>query len=334
MTLYIATDLNVMVSYDLGGSWTALGSALPEVPVHDLAVHDGARRLYAFTHGRSAFRFDLPSPGTVTVNVALSRLWNLVSNPVTGTDSGLAALYPSAISAAYGYTPGGYATSPSLLTGSGYWVKFSTTPGQHAAISGTAVSVETVAVNAGWNLIGSITAPVPIGLVGSDPPGLVLSSFFGYDGSYSAADTIQPGAAYWVKSDAPGSLVLSSGTLAAPGRPTFRLSDELPPAPPSTPVATANPESFRLDEAYPNPFNRSTTIGYSLPSASRITVRIYDLQGRVAATLEDGVKGAGEWTVRWDASGCASGVYLVRLEAVPEAGTQASVATRKLVLMR
>ena len=57
--LYVATDLDVEYSSDNGGTWNALGSGLPPVPVHDLALHSPTRKLVAFTHGRSAYAFDL-----------------------------------------------------------------------------------------------------------------------------------------------------------------------------------------------------------------------------------------------------------------------------------
>jgi hypothetical protein len=283
-TLYIATDLNVMVSYNLGGSWSLLGGGLPEVPVHDLAVHAGSRQLVAFTHGRSVFRYDLPAPGTMTVDVALNRFWNLVSNPVAGTDGALATLYPSAVSAAYGYSPGGYATSPSLANGLGYWVKFPSTPGQHVQVGGSAILAETVAVSAGWNLVGSISSGLEVGSVGSDPPGLVSSQFFGYDGSYAASDSIVPGRAYWVKLDAPGDLILSSGaSIASAQRITIRPTAELPPPPPSGTEAARQPSAYSLAEAYPNPFNPTTTIRYALPEPAVVSLKVYDLVGREVA---------------------------------------------------
>lgn len=59
--LYVATDVGVMVSSNGGKNWNALGTGMPEVPVHDLAIHSPTRKLFAFTHGRSAYSFDLTS---------------------------------------------------------------------------------------------------------------------------------------------------------------------------------------------------------------------------------------------------------------------------------
>jgi hypothetical protein len=50
-----------MISTNGGKNWNALGTGMPEVPVHDLAIHSPTRKLIAFTHGRSAYSFDLTS---------------------------------------------------------------------------------------------------------------------------------------------------------------------------------------------------------------------------------------------------------------------------------
>ncbi|MEK9138784.1 MAG: T9SS type A sorting domain-containing protein, partial [Bacteroidota bacterium] len=62
-TLYIATDVGVMYTNDLGGSWHVLGTNFPtSVPCHDLTVHNPTRTLVAWTHGRSTFKITLPPP--------------------------------------------------------------------------------------------------------------------------------------------------------------------------------------------------------------------------------------------------------------------------------
>ena len=57
--LYVATDLGVMYSSNGGLHWSGLGEGLPEVPVHDLELHSPTRKLFAFTHGRSAYSIDI-----------------------------------------------------------------------------------------------------------------------------------------------------------------------------------------------------------------------------------------------------------------------------------
>jgi len=75
------------------------------------------------------------------------------------------------------------------------------------------------------------------------------------------------------------------------------------------------PTEFRLHENYPNPFNPSTRIDYELPKESRVSLTVYNTLGEVIARLVDDVRPAGYYTVTFDASGLASGVYFYRLNA-------------------
>ena len=80
-------------------------------------------------------------------------------------------------------------------------------------------------------------------------------------------------------------------------------------------TADVIPESFALLQAYPNPFNPTTTISYALPSASLVKLTVYDLQGRTVAELVNGMRDTGLHEVTWDATGFASGIYFYRIEA-------------------
>ncbi len=88
------------------------------------------------------------------------------------------------------------------------------------------------------------------------------------------------------------------------------------------------PTAYALEDAFPNPFNPSTTIRYALPEPSNVSIVIYDLLGRRVAMLADGHEEAGRRSVRWDAAEFSGGVYFCRFEA-----GQFS-ATKKLVLLR
>ena len=75
------------------------------------------------------------------------------------------------------------------------------------------------------------------------------------------------------------------------------------------------PVEFSLGDNYPNPFNPSTTIEYSVPNDSWVSLSIYNSLGQEVAALVDGEMVAGRYQVVWDASNVASGVYFYRLIA-------------------
>lgn len=75
------------------------------------------------------------------------------------------------------------------------------------------------------------------------------------------------------------------------------------------------PVAFSLGNAYPNPFNPATVIPFQAGSAGHVSIRVYDMLGRYVATLADDVYQAGNHQVQFDASGLASGVYMIRMHA-------------------
>jgi len=80
-----------------------------------------------------------------------------------------------------------------------------------------------------------------------------------------------------------------------------------------------SPQPFVLRPNYPNPFNPSTTIGFSLLESADVRLEIYNLQGRKLKTLISARLGAGDHSTVWDGSdsaqrSLASGVYFYKLE--------------------
>jgi hypothetical protein len=80
-------------------------------------------------------------------------------------------------------------------------------------------------------------------------------------------------------------------------------------------LPTGSPNSFLLSQNYPNPFNASTSIGYQLSEACRVSIDIYDLLGRRVTTLVGDEQAAGYHKVVWDAPDEASGLYIYRMRA-------------------
>ncbi len=75
----------------------------------------------------------------------------------------------------------------------------------------------------------------------------------------------------------------------------------------------ALPEAYALDQNYPNPFNPSTTISFSLPRASDVSLKVFNLLGQEVATLVNGNQAAGPHEVTFNAAGLSSGVYFYKL---------------------
>ncbi|HEX9933808.1 MAG TPA: endo-1,4-beta-xylanase, partial [bacterium] len=75
------------------------------------------------------------------------------------------------------------------------------------------------------------------------------------------------------------------------------------------------PAVFHLSGNYPNPFNATTRIQYSIPKNGPVSLKVYDLSGREVALLFDGPQSAGNHFVQFDGNGLASGVYLYRLQS-------------------
>jgi poly(3-hydroxybutyrate) depolymerase len=79
--------------------------------------------------------------------------------------------------------------------------------------------------------------------------------------------------------------------------------------------SVAIPEKMALFQNYPNPFNPKTVVSCQWPVASRVRLVVYDFLGREVKVLMDERKEPGRYEVTWDASGCASGVYICRMTA-------------------
>ncbi|MEJ2637074.1 MAG: T9SS type A sorting domain-containing protein [Calditrichia bacterium] len=96
-------------------------------------------------------------------------------------------------------------------------------------------------------------------------------------------------------------------------------------------------EYFILYQNYPNPFNPVTTIAFSVPAASKVTLKIFDILGREVAVLMDNeLVSAGHAVRRWNAGSLSSGIYFYQLRAKPQAagGAASFTKTKKLILMK
>lgn len=94
------------------------------------------------------------------------------------------------------------------------------------------------------------------------------------------------------------------------------------------PTSDHVPGTLRLEPNYPNPFNASTTIRFSVPVPTHVHVCVYDVLGRLVTTLLDGRMEGGVHQVRWDAQTTPSGVYFIRLETAHEFRTLPAILLR------
>ena len=78
---------------------------------------------------------------------------------------------------------------------------------------------------------------------------------------------------------------------------------------------TGAPGNFYLEKNYPNPFNPITTFRFGLPSASDVSLVVYDVTGRQVAALLNGFKQAGTYSIAFNAENLSSGVYFARFQA-------------------
>ena len=80
-------------------------------------------------------------------------------------------------------------------------------------------------------------------------------------------------------------------------------------------IYQTGPHAFELGDLYPNPFNPSTQISFSLPMDDFVKLSAYDVRGNEVDVIFEGAQSVGEHSYTWDASSLPSGVYYIRLQA-------------------
>jgi hypothetical protein len=332
-SLIAVGDSGVYNSSDGGITWGAITDNLTtSLPVYSVFFYKHV--LYAGTKSGVWYRPYYDSVHSVNVNVQHG--WNLVSLPIRTSDPNKSAIFPNSISAAFSYE-GNYVESDSMSVGTGYWVRFSADTVYQ--LGGNDVMIDTIQVINGWNMIGSISSPISISSIAANPPSMVTSGFFKFNNGYTLTDTIYPGVGYWIKVDTNGVLILNPLIPSSSvSRIHIRSTDEGPPLPPTLDnqnEGTLLPKVYALEQAFPSPFNPATTIEYSLPENSNVTLNVYNLIGQTVAVLQDGIQDAGYRQVSWNASSFASGIYFYRLEAISVTDpTKVFSQVRKMVLIK
>jgi flagellar hook assembly protein FlgD len=88
------------------------------------------------------------------------------------------------------------------------------------------------------------------------------------------------------------------------------------------------PVTYNLEQNYPNPFNPSTTIKFSLPEATNVTLKIYNTLGQKVAEVVNTNLEAGWYSYQWDAGNVATGIYIYELR------TNKFVSVKKMLLLK
>jgi hypothetical protein len=158
--------------------------------------------------GRTTFTIDslFNSQFTVTVNIVNG--WNMISLPLLTLEVNKNSLFPENASNAFSFDKG-YKSSDILQHGTGYWLKFA--GARSITIEGNPLLVDTIDVTPGWQMIGSLSVPVPRSSITSIPAGIIsiARDFNYYGGNHYLLDTlIRPGKAYWIKISGAGKIIL------------------------------------------------------------------------------------------------------------------------------
>jgi hypothetical protein len=143
----------------------------------------------------------------ITIERTFNSGWNLLSIPVVPDNWSTAVLFPDASSKAFAFQDR-YIVADTLRGGAGYWLKLPLTASH--SVQGLPVSSDTIQVNAGWNIVGSISDTVAVNNVTQSPLNIVSSYFFGFDRGYRIANSLIPASAYWVKTSGSGSIALQT----------------------------------------------------------------------------------------------------------------------------
>ena len=206
------------------GSLLYNGVTSPQIHSGLVAATDYYYRAYSYDGVNYSFGFDAEAttsslPTTFQLSVSISDGWNMVSTP------GLHPVNQDVLTWWSGKDPasgvfrynGGYLPVTTTTPTQGYWMKHVgantyNTGGEWPADGIILVPHNPISVSAGWNLIGGYDYNASTSGITSNPPGIIYSPFYGYNGGYYVADTLKPGYGYWVSTGS-GQIILPASTF-------------------------------------------------------------------------------------------------------------------------
>jgi hypothetical protein len=94
------------------------------------------------------------------------------------------------------------------------------------------------------------------------------------------------------------------------------------------------PKEYSLHDAFPNPFNPSTSIRFDIPKESDVSLAVYDVLGKEVTRLVDERKPPGSYKIQWDANGVSTGIYFYRISVYDTKSHLRSIETKKVILVK
>jgi hypothetical protein len=266
--------------------------------------------------------------------------WNLVGSITDAVPVSGIVQWPDSIlrSVFYAYD-GGYQAADSIRPGRAYWVKSASagalllsSPAPFAK-SGTGIAVADP--TAAWSALVIADAAgnhQRLFAAGSGDPALYemppMPPSGVFDARYASGSMLATGEESVVVTDAAypvrvrlergggeGVMLLVNGRIVDGEEAADGVILMAPAELKVRPGASMIPAEFALLQNYPNPFNPSSKFEFRIPEWSHVNITVYDLLGRVVATLVDGAYEPGAYTVTFDGSRLASGIYIYRLTA-------------------
>jgi hypothetical protein len=161
--------------------------------------------------GLDSASFDFGSYYAPNMYYSVLNGWNLLSLPQQLENHDITNIYSNALSKAYIFQSKKYYTLDTIPDGTGFWLKFPGTA--NVSITGDLKTSDTIDVQKGWNIVGTLSEPISVNDIATQPDSLITSQFFYYNGSYLQSDSLFPHFGYWVKMKDAGQMILQSPIL-------------------------------------------------------------------------------------------------------------------------
>lgn len=148
------------------------------------------------------YQYNGPYP---SFQVSYSGDWNLAGVPIETTGIIYSDLYSTATQEPFIFESNSYNFESTLTNSIGYWVHLSEE--ETTRFFGLPNESIDLSLDEGWNLVSGIGSSLSVSSI-DDPQNLLISNWYGFDGSYFSASTLEPGNGYWIKANQAGSITL------------------------------------------------------------------------------------------------------------------------------